>query len=92
MESIQVVKYTKIFLKMPEMRYIYPNMFKNINLIFYTNGVTEIKNLDHTIEISVKKYLNSQIFMKGTQKMSAISSHPTVSRVNARLDTKISLV
>ena len=29
--NVQVVKYAKIFLKMPEMRYIYPNMFKNLN-------------------------------------------------------------
>ena len=40
--------------------------------------MTEINNLDHTIEISIKKYLYSQIFKKGTQKMPAHVSHPIV--------------
>ena len=40
--------------------------------------MTEINNLDHAIEISIKKYLYSQIFKKGTQKMPALVSHPTV--------------
>ena len=41
--------------------------------------MTEINNLDHAIEISIKKYLYSQIFKKGTQKMPALVPHPTVS-------------
>ena len=53
-------------------------MFKILNLIFYTYGVTEINNLDHAIEISIKKYLYSQIFKKGTQKMPALVPHPIV--------------
>ena len=40
--------------------------------------MTEINNLDHAIEISIKKYLYSQIFKKGTQKMPALVPHPRV--------------
>ena len=40
--------------------------------------MTEINNLDHAIEISIKKYLYSQIFKKGTQKIPALVPHPTV--------------
>ena len=45
---------------------------------FYSNGVTETQNFDNVIEFSIKKYLYSQIFKKGTQKMPALVPHPTV--------------
>ena len=44
--------------------------------------MTEINNLDHAIEISIKKYLYSQIFKKGTQKMPALVPHPTVNALS----------
>ena len=40
--------------------------------------MTKINNLDHAIEISIKKYLYSQIFKKGTQKIPALVPHPRV--------------
>ena len=43
--------------------------------------MTEINNLDHAIEISIKKYLYSQNFKKGTQKSPALVPHPTVSGI-----------
>ena len=46
---------------------------------FYSNGVTETQNSDNAIEFSIKKYLYSQSFKKGTQKMPALVPHPTVS-------------
>ena len=40
--------------------------------------MTEIEYSDNAIEFSIKKYLYSQIFEKGTQKMPALVPHPTV--------------
>ena len=47
-------------------------------LKFYSNGMTETQNSDNAIEFSIKKYLFSQSFKKGTQKMPALVPHPTV--------------
>ena len=48
--------------------------------IFYSNGVSETYNSDNAIEFSIKKYIYSQIFTRGTEKFPAPVPHPRVLR------------